>query len=221
MLHFLWACVFLQVHIRVFFYPNVKFVCVSVSACGKCCDCPFSIQIPLQQRFSDLLPLTTCCEAVTCLQHLISVLWCLRYQMDVSKQHPCSPLSSTVLACSWRHVGGKGGVRVTVVFFKLDIKRTTGAERKKESSLVHLGELFKVDTIRVTERSGLAVQQTTWSQNVTLRPIRLNEAKVRNLRRNEKDKEGWREKEMEGVRKCMSARDCFFFCVLISFTEDK
>lgn len=61
-----------------------------------------------QLRSSDLLFLLTCCGTVTCRQHFLSALWSLRYQMNVSKQHPCSPLRSKVLACIWCHVGGRG-----------------------------------------------------------------------------------------------------------------
>lgn len=58
-------------------------------------------------------------------------------------------------------------------------------------------------SIRGTERSGRAVTLGAWSQNVALRSRRLSEAKVRNLRRTEKDREGWRQKKMDGECKRM------------------
>lgn len=55
-------------------------------------------QIP-HSKESEICCLTTYCEAVTCLQHLISAQWFLRYQMAESMQQPCSSLFSIVLAC--------------------------------------------------------------------------------------------------------------------------
>ncbi len=87
----------------------------------------------LKQRFSDLLFLLTCCEAVTCLQHLISSLWSLWYQMNVSEQHPCSPLFLTVLACIWYHVGGMSSA-FTAVFFKRGLRRENQSRETRGSS---------------------------------------------------------------------------------------
>lgn len=96
------ACLWLHVHIHeTFFSPTHISNCVNVFLYQSVPALNVLI-VPsetLQQRFSDLLFLLTCCGTVTCWQHFISAPWSLRYQMNVSKQHPCSLLCSTVLAC--------------------------------------------------------------------------------------------------------------------------
>lgn len=73
-----------------------------------------------------------------------SSLWSLRYQMNVSKQHPCSPLFSTVLACIWCHVGGMRSALHS--FLKTELSRENKSrQRSRSSSPVHPEAIFKRD----------------------------------------------------------------------------
>lgn len=99
----------------------------------------------------------------------------------------------------------------TVFFFKMGLS-TENKSRGEEAKVAPMHMQWRYlkwahgTTIRGTERSGQAVVLGARSQSVALRSRRLSEAKVKNLWRNEKDREGWRQKKRlkDRVCKCMS-----------------
>lgn len=127
-------------HLHIWF---CKFVCVPVCFMLNLAIGFLVSRFPMA-KILRFIASDKCFGAITCLQHYISALWSLRYQMYVSKQHPRHPLFSTVLSCIWHEKGRGCGCHF---FKKMGLSsKNKSREKKGRSSSAHLEEIFNVDT---------------------------------------------------------------------------
>lgn len=138
-----------------------------------------------------------------------SSLWSLRYQINVPKQHPCSPLFSTVLACIWCHVGGMRSA-LHSFFLKMGLSRENKSrQRSKSSSPVHPGEIFKGDARYYSQ--GHRKVRTSCNARAMVKEHGFKITKVK-WSKGEKSEEDWEIWEKDGGRKtwreCVNAWLC-------------